>query len=983
MNFYKEAASKLDLIESKKASIKGCLSLAAPKDRKRMGALIIETLKFKGTITTLIEATPMMRDERRHLFSKNFAAVLVHDLLFSSGGIQAGDGPIKQAVNRHKTRLQAELTKLKIRRGVKSNQELAQPDDPRSANIPRYLRVNRNIWTTEQAIEFYSSKGYAPCGDPGVPPKCVDDYFTFDTVIDYKSRKQFRLDDHVPDLLIFNPVHELHHDEAYKTGKMIAQDKASCFPAVVLDPPAVENAWVIDATAAPGNKASSTSHISALMGNKGKIIAFERNKRRYKTLHEMVRRAKCQNVETILGDFLEQDPLDERFKLVTHIGSGIVNRLDYLTQDIPSVERIVYSTCSVHATENEGVVGDVLASSEFATRGFKVAPRSQVLPNWSRRGITTTSLDAKVSDALIRCLPGEDSPGTNGFFVSCFIREKGTGWDSSRGADPSFKRKIDLVIIVVFLFETTASRAITQCCCTPLPPASCVPVQTIKMWKPAGRAITGTNDIPLGNKRRFGPAVIEDVPKAEIAQASPSSFPRSSVVQDEPGYGPTSATLSEPDLPRKRKSRWGDAKSEPVGLPTAISSSGVSQRELDNYAVKIRLDEINRKLQTNTFIPPESERSPSPPPTYDSHGRRTNTREVRYRKKLEEERVRLVDRAMKSDPNFRPPAEYHQQKRSLRPQDKVYIPVKEFPEINFFGLLVGPRGNSLKKMEKESGAKISIRGKGSVKEGKGRPDAYADDSEEDLHCLVMADSDEKVASCVALINKVIETAASTPEGQNDHKRNQLRELAALNGTLRDDENQICQNCAGVGHRKYDCPEQRNYTANIICRTCGNTGHMARDCISRRGDPNGFGQPNGFGAPQAPFTPNTSTPSTGNKAFDSEYASLMAELGEGAGGNKSGGGVWRGDGSMPLSGLDPNSSVPPWRRPEMWQTPTVNQGYRPPYGGMASGVYNGNSPWAQAGYQQYPPAGGASAAGVDAAAYAQYYQSMGYNAGQAS
>ncbi|ELU40740.1 splicing factor SF1 [Rhizoctonia solani AG-1 IA] len=942
MNFYKEAASKLDLIESKKASIKGCLSLAAPKDRKRMGALII----VKGTITTLIEATPMMRDERRHLFSKNFAAVLVHDLLFSSGGIQAGDGPIKQAVNRHKTRLQAELTKLKIRRGVKSNQELAQPDDPRSANIPRYLRVNRNIWTTEQAIEFYSSKGYAPCGDPGVPPKCVDDYFTFDTVIDYKSRKQFRLDDHVPDLLIFNPVHELHHDEAYKTGKMIAQDKASCFPAVVLDPPAVENAWVIDATAAPGNK----------------IIAFERNKRRYKTLHEMVRRAKCQNVETILGDFLEQDPLDERFKLF--VADKCMESARSFVQWIWDCEPIgLPDSRHVHATENEGVVGDVLASSEFATRGFKVAPRSQVLPNWSRRGITTTSLgqwaSSEVSWSAEITHNRQDSPGTNGFFVSCFIREKGTGWDSSRGADPSFKRKMSV--------ESATNH----------------PRRKRRRNNVLFRAITGTNDIPLGNKRRFGPAVIEDVPKAEIAQASPSSFPRSSVVQDEPGYGPTSATLSEPDLPRKRKSRWGDAKSEPVGLPTAISSSGVSQRELDNYAVKIRLDEINRKLQTNTFIPPESERSPSPPPTYDSHGRRTNTREVRYRKKLEEERVRLVDRAMKSDPNFRPPAEYHQQKRSLRPQDKVYIPVKEFPEINFFGLLVGPRGNSLKKMEKESGAKISIRGKGSVKEGKGRPDAYADDSEEDLHCLVMADSDEKVASCVALINKVIETAASTPEGQNDHKRNQLRELAALNGTLRDDENQICQNCAGVGHRKYDCPEQRNYTANIICRTCGNTGHMARDCISRRGDPNGFGQPNGFGAPQAPFTPNTSTPSTGNKAFDSEYASLMAELGEGAGGNKSGGGVWRGDGSMPLSGLDPNSSVPPWRRPEMWQTPTVNQGYRPPYGGMASGVYNGNSPWAQAGYQQYPPAGGASAAGVDAAAYAQYYQSMGYNAGQAS
>jgi splicing factor 1 len=60
-------------------------------------------------------------------------------------------------------------------------------------------------------------------------------------------------------------------------------------------------------------------------------------------------------------------------------------------------------------------------------------------------------------------------------------------------------------------------------------------------------------------------------------------------------------------------------------------------------------------------------------------------------------------------------------------------------------------------MERESGAKISIRGKGSVKEGKTRPDQYAEDAEEDLHCLVIADTEEKVALCVKLINKVIET----------------------------------------------------------------------------------------------------------------------------------------------------------------------------------------------------------------------------------
>jgi splicing factor 1 len=170
-------------------------------------------------------------------------------------------------------------------------------------------------------------------------------------------------------------------------------------------------------------------------------------------------------------------------------------------------------------------------------------------------------------------------------------------------------------------------------------------------------------------------------------------------------------------------------------------------------------------------------------------------------------------------------------------------------------------------METESGAKIAIRGKGSVKEGKGRSDAaHSSNQEEDLHCLIMADTEEKVNKAKQLIHNVIETvscavtlgihdaltclqAASIPEGQNELKRNQLRELAALNGTLRDDENQACQNCGKIGHRKYDCPERQNYTASIICRVCGNAGHMARDCPDRqkgtnwRNDGPG-GRPNG-------------------------------------------------------------------------------------------------------------------------------------------
>lgn len=343
---------------------------------------------------------------------------------------------------------------------------------------------------------------------------------------------------------------------------------------------------------------------------------------------------------------------------------------------------------------------------------------------------------------------------------------------------------------------------------------------------------------------------------------------------------------NDQDGPRKRRSRWGDA-SERVdvsGLPVNIMGK-VSASELDNYAIHVRLEEIARKLRTNDVVPPDGQRSPSPPPKFDAYGRRTNTRDVRYREKLEDERRRLVDRAMKNDPNFRPPADF-QNRRNGRPVDKVYIPVDEFPEINFFGLLVGPRGNSLKRMERETGAKISIRGKGSVKKGKDRPDAFANDEEDELHCVVTADDENKVKACVQLINRVIETAASTPEGQNDHKRNQLRELASLNGTLRDDENQLCQNCGEKGHRRWECPQQRVYSANVICRLCGGAGHMARDCRGR-GDP------------------SLSTNKGGDNQFDSEYTALMAELGETSAAAPSG------------PGAPQEQRLPPWRMPENW------------------------------------------------------------------
>jgi splicing factor 1 len=114
-----------------------------------------------------------------------------------------------------------------------------------------------------------------------------------------------------------------------------------------------------------------------------------------------------------------------------------------------------------------------------------------------------------------------------------------------------------------------------------------------------------------------------------------------------------------------------------------------------------------------------------------------NTREDRWRQKLDAERRQLIEEACQADPTYR--HAIHNAAASGLPSvatfaplsatvgggggggrrvfDKMYLPANEFPDINFMGLIIGPRGNTLKRIEADTGAKISIRGRGTEKPG--------------------------------------------------------------------------------------------------------------------------------------------------------------------------------------------------------------------------------------------------------------------------
>lgn len=208
--------------------------------------------------------------------------------------------------------------------------------------------------------------------------------------------------------------------------KIKIQNFSSCLPAFILNPE--PGSTVIDATAAPGNK---TTHMCSIMNNTGKIYAFERDEKRFKTLVEQVEKYGAKNIETIHQDFLKSNPEEYKVDYVmvdpSCSGSGIhinyvenKNRLNKLGNFQAMMlnhalkfkpKAAVYSTCSYHTRECEDVIKEVLEkNSEYEL---------EMIPEYTgQRGCE----GYEFADKVLRTTSNDDT-GYIGFFVALFKRK--------------------------------------------------------------------------------------------------------------------------------------------------------------------------------------------------------------------------------------------------------------------------------------------------------------------------------------------------------------------------------------------------------------------------------------------------------------------------------------------------------------------------------------------------------------------------------
>lgn len=144
---------------------------------------------------------------------------------------------------------------------------------------------------------------------------------------------------------------------------------------------------------------------------------------------------------------------------------------------------------------------------------------------------------------------------------------------------------------------------------------------TMSGWRNQG--ITGSNNIPLGNRRRFGGdepgnddgGYNPSAPATGLSELkrgrSPTRGESSSGHPTSPSLTPTDAAPSDGTTRRRKRNRWGDASENKaaglMGLPTAITAA-MTMEQLDAYTLHLRIEEITQKLKINDVVPADNER---------------------------------------------------------------------------------------------------------------------------------------------------------------------------------------------------------------------------------------------------------------------------------------------------------------------------------------------------------------------------------------
>jgi putative methyltransferase len=375
------------------------------------------------------------------------AILLTHDLLLKNGVAAPKTNALAAAVSRHKTRLSAEFTRLRLRLGFHSVAKFREAIEsgqladktasalpqahPASVPHPRWIRINsiKSSVTDQMATTF----------------KDFSESISLAEVASAAgNQKLFYRDVNIPDLIALPPKADLSKSDAYRKGEIIFQDKASCFPAYLLNI-TTATGDILDACAAPGNK---TTHLAAFSlqhpsnaSSRRSIKAYERDRARSGTLRKMVSLAGAENhVRVVHGDFLSTKQDDAMWQNLSAIlldpscsGSGIVGRDDEHELHLPEISQIAAEsnprkrkrpkTAVQEEAPAEAENEEMVAQEDNLARRLESLSRFQLkmiqhamgFPNVTRLVYSTCSIHHEENEDVVAAALGSDIAKSQGW----------------------------------------------------------------------------------------------------------------------------------------------------------------------------------------------------------------------------------------------------------------------------------------------------------------------------------------------------------------------------------------------------------------------------------------------------------------------------------------------------------------------------------------------------------------------------------------
>ena len=178
----------------------------------------------------------------------------------------------------------------------------------------------------------------------------------------------------LPEGLVLDAPLDVHATPEFERGELMPQSRASMLVARTVDPQPGER--VLDLCAAPGAK---TTHLAALMGNEGEVVAVEQHAGRAQALDDNARRLGASIVRVVTADAGEpietagfdrvlldppcsdlgtlQSRPDVRWRkdpeLIERVATQQAKLLEAAATQVRPGGVLVYSTCTISARENE------------------------------------------------------------------------------------------------------------------------------------------------------------------------------------------------------------------------------------------------------------------------------------------------------------------------------------------------------------------------------------------------------------------------------------------------------------------------------------------------------------------------------------------------------------------------------------------------------------------------------------------------------